>query len=432
MAIPNSKDDREWQKFTESSVVANKVCVSVVNPDGSNIAGGAGGGGDGAVLDGANPLIKASVFDYASSNPLAVRLTDVSGDYVGAGAGTQYADGGAVAVPTGTVSLGFDGANVRAVKTDAAGDVQVDVLSSALPTGAATELSLGNVKLNTDRIPSLGQTTMAGSSPVVLANNHSTIPVSVGSLPLPLDASTETTLALLNGKVTVCNTGAVAGTVTANLGTIGAASTESTLAALEFKAATETTLAALNGKVTACNTGAVVVSTLPDVNQATASNLNAQIVGNIAHDGVDSGNPVKVGGVAKTSDQTAVADADRVNIVCDKVGKQVVMPYTLPENILSGTASATDDANTSIIAAQGAGVRVYVTSIIIANSSDNNDIVNIKDGATTKLVFPVPAYGGAVHNLSVPLMLTANTALQFAAGTGADTIYVSAVGYKGV
>src|SRR5687768_10845922 len=33
---------------------------------------------------------------------------------------------------------GYDGTNVQAIKTDTGGELQVDVLSSALPTGAAT------------------------------------------------------------------------------------------------------------------------------------------------------------------------------------------------------------------------------------------------------------------------------------------------------
>ena len=36
------------------------------------------------------------------------------------------------------VIAGYDGANVRAIKTDAAGELQVDISSSALPSGAAT------------------------------------------------------------------------------------------------------------------------------------------------------------------------------------------------------------------------------------------------------------------------------------------------------
>jgi hypothetical protein len=68
-------------------------------------AGGAGGG-DGAILDGAVAAIKATVLDYANSNPLAVRLTDTAGDYIAAGAGTQYTeDVAAAADPIGTALI---------------------------------------------------------------------------------------------------------------------------------------------------------------------------------------------------------------------------------------------------------------------------------------------------------------------------------------
>lgn len=86
--------------------------------------------GDGAILDGASASIKATVLDYTNSNPLAVRLTDTSGDYVGAGAGTQYSDGDANADPTGTVAMGTDGSNIFALHTDTSGDLQVDILTT--------------------------------------------------------------------------------------------------------------------------------------------------------------------------------------------------------------------------------------------------------------------------------------------------------------
>src|SRR3990167_1409709 len=64
------------------------------------------GGGDGAIQDGADSSIKATVLDYTNSNPLAVRLTDTAGDYVGAGAGTQYTeDAAAAANPVGTALI---------------------------------------------------------------------------------------------------------------------------------------------------------------------------------------------------------------------------------------------------------------------------------------------------------------------------------------
>jgi hypothetical protein len=46
MAISNTRDDREYGKFVESTSVPNLPAVAVVNPDGSNISGGGGGVAD--------------------------------------------------------------------------------------------------------------------------------------------------------------------------------------------------------------------------------------------------------------------------------------------------------------------------------------------------------------------------------------------------
>lgn len=47
MAIPTSKDDRQFQSFKESTSSAGVVGQVVLNPDGSNISGGSGGGSGG-------------------------------------------------------------------------------------------------------------------------------------------------------------------------------------------------------------------------------------------------------------------------------------------------------------------------------------------------------------------------------------------------
>lgn len=98
------------------------------------------------------------------------------------------ANGGALPALTKVVS-GYDGSNVRVIKTDAGGAVQVDVESSALPTGAATEATLSTLN---------GKVTAVNTGAVV-----------VSSSALPTGASTEATLSTLNGKVTAVNTGAV-------------------------------------------------------------------------------------------------------------------------------------------------------------------------------------------------------------------------------
>lgn len=60
----------------------------------------------GATLaDGVSSSILATVLDYTNSNPLAVRLTDTNGDYIAAGAGTQYTEGDTDASITGNALM---------------------------------------------------------------------------------------------------------------------------------------------------------------------------------------------------------------------------------------------------------------------------------------------------------------------------------------
>jgi len=56
--------------------------------------------------------------------------------------------------------------------------------------------------------------------------------------------------------------------------------------------------------------------------------------GNTAHDAVDAGNPISIGGIAKSAQQTAVATADRVKAVFNLFGEQVMAGYTWATNSL--------------------------------------------------------------------------------------------------
>lgn len=161
-------------------------------------------------------------------------------------------------------------------------------------------------------------------------------------------------------------------------------------------------------------------------------------VGNVAHDGVDSGAPVKVGGRARSSEITAVASDDRSDFVTDLVGKQIVLPYANPENFVSGCISTamTGTTSTSLIAAPAAGLRNYITQITVSNShaTVGTDVI-IQDGSggTTLYVIPAAAvYGGAILNFPTPLRQpTTATALYCANVTTGASTKVSASGYKG-
>lgn len=144
------------------------------------------------------------------------------------------ADGGALPAEVKVVG-GYDGLAVQAIHTDASGDLQIDVLSSALPTGAATEASLASVD---GKLPALS----GGRVPV--DGSGVTQPVSAASLPLPMGAATEATLSALDAKVTAVNTGAVV----------------VSSSALPTGAATEATLSTLNGKVPSQGQAAMAAS----------------------------------------------------------------------------------------------------------------------------------------------------------------------------
>lgn len=93
-----SKGTSTPQPVTSTASDANHTGLDV------NIVGGAGSGGDGAILDGVSSAIKATVFDFTNSNPLGVVLRDTNGDYVSVGGGTQYNQGTAT-TDTDTLSM---------------------------------------------------------------------------------------------------------------------------------------------------------------------------------------------------------------------------------------------------------------------------------------------------------------------------------------
>lgn len=156
------------------------------------------------------------------------------------------------------------------------------------------------------------------------------------------------------------------------------------------------------------------------------------VEGNVAHDGVDSGNPLKVGNkaVAGISGVTLVAANDRTDAYAGLDGVPIVRPYCGLEDIVSARISDTGGTSTAIIAAQGAGIKTYLTTIALYNSSTTNVYADILDGATIKLTLPLPALGGAVINLPVPLAGTANTAWNLDVSAATTTVYATAVGFK--
>lgn len=430
-----------------------------LNPDGSAIGTPVGGataanqtdgsqktqivdaGGEVATVTGGKLDVNATASLAGESIPatgattaVSVQVVDGSGNQISSfGGGTQYADGAARGTATGTIAMGDDGTNIQSVHVDSSGDLQIDVLSSALPTGAATAANQQTDALTDTQLRATAVDVSVSTMPTTNVAQSGSWSVDLGNIN---GIATETTVAAIDTK-------------TPALGqALAAASVPVVLPAAQITAITPP--AAITGFATAANQ-------LPDGHNVTVDNASLAVtgtfwqatqpvsmatnqpVGTIAHDSADSGNPIKVGGRAINAEITAIANNDRSDFITDLVGKQIVLPYANPENFVSGaiTTAMTGTTSTSLVAAPAAGLRNYITTIIVSNAhaSVGTDVV-IQDGnaGTTLMTIPAAAvYGGAVINLPVPLRQpTTATAIYCANVTTGASTKVSAVGYKGV
>jgi hypothetical protein len=87
-------------------------------------------------------------------------------------------------------------------------------------------------------------------------------------------------------------------------------------------------------------------------------NSNGLMVqGNVAHDAADSGNPVKIGGRARTSNPTAVSDLDRVDTWFDQYGIQrIAIGEQGGTNLVDVAALSADAISTALIGLKAASI----------------------------------------------------------------------------
>lgn len=209
-----------------------------------------GGGGNGSIADGVSASIKATVFDYTNSNPLAVVLRDTNGDYVSVGGGTQYAEDTAhvsgdtvtmagVVQQTADTALSNDG-DRSIMQVDAAGRLKGNTVGNvahdAADAGAPVKIG--------------GKAIAHGSNPAAVAagdrtdsySNRHGIPFTIGGHPNPVricvnytSAQTDTVLqAISAGQKFV---------VTSYMITADNANSVDVAALLEFDAGTDTRVA---------------------------------------------------------------------------------------------------------------------------------------------------------------------------------------------
>ncbi|OGT23551.1 MAG: hypothetical protein A2W47_04560 [Gammaproteobacteria bacterium RIFCSPHIGHO2_12_38_15] len=156
--------------------------------------------------------------------------------------------------------------------------------------------------------------------------------------------------------------------------------------------------------VSGVSVSAVVDATNPlQVHQVSGSAWSTE--GSIAHDAADSGNPVKIGGVARTTNPTAVANADRVNASYDDLGRQVITPYQVRDLIQTAYVALANGTETNLLAGI-ASTYLDLAWIMAANTSDAAIDIDVRCGTgygvLLSLTVPADATAGIAPAVPIP------------------------------
>lgn len=164
----------------------------------------------------------------------------------------------------------------------------------------------------------------------------------------------------------------------------------------------------LIGSVYGIGVGSVAVAIIgtPAFTGSVAITNTPLIQGNAGHDAADTGSPVGVGFNARTTNPTAVSDADRVRGIADDLGRQVVLMHHVRDLIvLPGSPAQLTASGTAVrlLGSGATGVFHDAIALYMTNTGSVNTTVFITDatGSATNHIFTLAAGGGAIlHPLS--------------------------------
>ena len=126
-------------------------------------------------------------------------------------------------------------------------------------------------------------------------------------------------------------------------------------------------------------------------------NANVQVKGNVDHDAVDVGEPVKIGGKALSALPTSVAAADRTNGCFDVWGRLITENASPGDSVIQvNTLTTTSDVG---LVAPVAGFLTVVKSLLCGNAGTTLVRLDLKEGSTTKVSMPLAASGGGFDHL---------------------------------
>jgi len=313
----------------------------------------------------------ADILDLTNSNPLTVAIVDGAGTQITSfGGGTQYTEGDTDASITGTAMLM---------------EVAADTLQPV-------------------------QGTVADGLLVNLGSNNDVV-VSATNLDIrDLSSGTDSVAAVQSGTWNVNN---ISGTVSLPTGAATSANQSTIIGHLDGVEGILTTIDADTGNIS------TKIDTIAGAVSGTEVQVDVLTLPNVTI------------GAAIPAGTNNIGDVDIASIAAGTNNIGVVTPHALKTNIVNGVDSSTGTSDVEVIAAQGVGVKMYITTISIANSSSTvSTVVEIKDDTTVIWRTMAPKEGGSNLVFDPPLAVSANKPLNMAALSAATTVYFSANGFK--
>lgn len=413
-AIPGGGGTQYTEADTDASITGTAMLwedtsdtlrsVSAAKPLPVNIISGAGSGGTASADDAdftAGTTSGTPAMGVYESTPSSVTDGDLGTLGITAGRRLKTSTTVDAALPAGTNNIG-----------------DVDVLSSALPTGAST---LAEQQSQTTHLATIaGDTTSIQTAIEILDNAISGNEMQVDVLTMPTVAVTQ------SGTWDEVGINDSGNSITVDYATTGSGTATG---ALRVELPTNgtgviATVGAVTGITNALPAGTNAIGKLAansgvdigdvDVTSITGVTMNnaaIQSTGDEAHDAVDAGNPMKIGGRAQepTAAPDEVADDDRVDTLHDRVGRVAVYQgYPRWYAVINAATSG----NNTIKAAAGVGKKIVVTSVSII--SDGTVDIRWESGADgTALSGQMPLLVNTGYSASDPngLFETAANAL---------------------
>lgn len=157
---------------------------------------------------------------------------------------------------------------------------------------------------------------------------------------------------------------------------------------------------------------------------------DATVIGKAVHGAAVSGAPVLLGVEALAAERAAVGAGATARLLADLVGKLVTSPYAQSDLAVRGSVQLAAAVAVDLIAAQAAGVRIHLTSVVIANDGGADNVGILLNGAAEVLRLAVKAGDSVAVPLPMPLPGTAATAWRFNV-VNATSMRAFAAGFTG-